>query len=381
MKTFFASPERAAEQELKSEIELAARLPLINELTHIIPDAFVILNRQRQIIYGNKTLMNMLGLEDSESITGLRLGEALQCIHAKEEEGGCGTTKYCRQCGAVNAMVKSQADPESVKEEDCRLTAGDENQAYEFKIRANTMDFDGKLFTIVVAQNDSHEKRRYALERTFFHDILNTAGGIQGIIELMKDASAEDMAEFIKLAESSSQTLVEEIHAQRELLAAENGQLELEFIPLNTFDIIESVAAIYKNHPVSEGKTIVIDDRSDGLFFSSDPRLLIRVLGNMLKNGLEAEPEGQTLKIGAKKRPDVIEFWVQNPRVIPEEIQLQIFQRSFSTKGTGRGLGTYSIKLLGEKYLKGKAAFISNSSDGTVFSISLPAGHKDVMDD
>jgi sensor histidine kinase regulating citrate/malate metabolism len=62
---------------------------------------------------------------------------------------------------------------------------------------------------------------------------------------------------------------------------------------------------------------------------------------------------------------------VKNDQVIPEDIQKQLFQRSFSTKGTGRGIGTYSIKLLTENYLKGKVSFVSNETDGTVFSIEL----------
>ena len=48
-----------------------------------------------------------------------------------------------------------------------------------------------------------------------------------------------------------------------------------------------------------------------------------------------------------------------------------MFQRSFSTKGAGRGLGTYSIKLLGEKYLNGKVGFISEQGRGTIFSVEL----------
>lgn len=38
---------------------------------------------------------------------------------------------------------------------------------------------------------------------------------------------------------------------------------------------------------------------------------------------------------------------------LPLLVQLQIFNRSFSTKGKGRGTGTYSMKLLTKRYLKG----------------------------
>jgi signal transduction histidine kinase len=63
---------------------------------------------------------------------------------------------------------------------------------------------------------------------------------------------------------------------------------------------------------------------------------------------------------------------VHNPVYIMPEIQLQIFQRSFSTKGSGRGLGTYSIRLFSERYLKGKVSFTSNPQEGTTFRVQYP---------
>ena len=64
---------------------------------------------------------------------------------------------------------------------------------------------------------------------------------------------------------------------------------------------------------------------------------------------------------------------VSNPEIMPQEVQFQIFQRSFSTKGeVGRGIGTYSMKLFGERYLGGKVDFVSYSPEGTTFRLSLP---------
>jgi len=54
-------------------------------------------------------------------------------------------------------------------------------------------------------------------------------------------------------------------------------------------------------------------------------------------------------------------------------VQARIFQRSFSTKAVrGRGLGTYSMKLFGERCLGGEVSFGSATGTGTVFSIRLP---------
>lgn len=55
-----------------------------------------------------------------------------------------------------------------------------------------------------------------------------------------------------------------------------------------------------------------------------------------------------------------------------KDIQLQIFQRSFSTKDETRGTGTYSIKMFTEQYLNGKVSFVSNEEERTVFSVFLP---------
>ena len=63
---------------------------------------------------------------------------------------------------------------------------------------------------------------------------------------------------------------------------------------------------------------------------------------------------------------------VWNSGVIPSNIQNRIFQRHFSTKASvGRGLGTFSMKLFGEKYLKGKVSFLSSVEKGTTFTFKL----------
>ena len=59
----------------------------------------------------------------------------------------------------------------------------------------------------------------------------------------------------------------------------------------------------------------------------------------MLKNTLEAIDRNNTITIGLNKNNDKIEFWVHNPGYIPRDVQIQIFQRSFSTKSVNRGIG------------------------------------------
>ncbi|MFP4498727.1 MAG: ATP-binding protein [Vulcanimicrobiota bacterium] len=104
----------------------------------------------------------------------------------------------------------------------------------------------------------------------------------------------------------------------------------------------------------------------------TDKTILRRVLSNLLKNALEASRKEDIIAMGCYKIEGNIIFKIQNPAYIPESIQSQIFQRSFSTKGKGRGSGAYSVRLLTTRYLKGTVDFTSNKAHGTEFIIKLP---------
>ena len=94
----------------------------------------------------------------------------------------------------------------------------------------------------------------------------------------------------------------------------------------------------------------------------------------MVKNALEATPEGGTVSLVAEQSGEGnIRISVHNAGVMPRSVQLQIFERSFSTKpGSGRGVGTYSVKLFTEQFLKGRVSFTSDPIRGTIFTVTLP---------
>jgi signal transduction histidine kinase len=166
--------------------------------------------------------------------------------------------------------------------------------------------------------------------------------------------------------------LIEEIVSQRDLAAAENGDIVVHPRKIGSRQLMREVADEYRHHPSAHRKSVVIDHLSCDVEFTSDPALLARVLANLVKNGLEASTPGQTVVLQSSLEEGSVVFRVRNEGVMPAAVQLQIYQRSFSTKGADRGLGTYSTKLLTERYLKGQATFVSNAELGTVFSVRLP---------
>ena len=94
---------------------------------------------------------------------------------------------------------------------------------------------------------------------------------------------------------------------------------------------------------------------------------------NMLKNAFEATEPGGTVELGCELQGRACRFFVSNAETIPPNVASKVFERSFSTKSdVGRGLGTYSMKLFGERILKGKVSFTTSEEYGTTFFIELP---------
>jgi signal transduction histidine kinase len=303
-----------------------------------------------------------------------RPGEVVGCVRPKEGPDGCGTSRYCTTCGAVEAILDSQSHNTQVVRE-CRiLTEG--NGAMELRVAATPMMLDGKRFIVVAVEDISQSKRVAVLQRAFFHDVLNTAGCISGyIVYLTKKPEAVN--EVSKLLMRLSEQLVEEINAQRDVVLAEAGDLTLQVDMLVTTEVLDELQKQYLNVPAAAQRKIELGHVWSGVIWT-DQRLLMRILGNMLKNALEATAPGEAVTLDCSSQGNDVVFSVHNPGVIPDEVQLQLFQRSFSTKGqAGRGIGTYSMKLFGERYLGGRVEFVSRIPEGTTFTLSLPKSRRD----
>lgn len=370
--TYFAPSERLPLDMIVKQSRVLQKLWDLQQIFDVLPDVTIILNRHRQVVFGNRALLELLGLQEIRRILGTRLGEILLCTHAGENKAGCGTSESCSTCGAAWTILNS-LEGNKVSHE-CRITVkrGEHHESLDFLVSGTPLRLEGEDFTIISLADVSDEKRRKALERIFFHDIINTADSLRAIVELLGyvDEPAK-IKELLRDLGDVTNILIEEILEQRDLASAENNELTVRKVPVQSEELLKELVNQFKNHQVSRGRFQRIDDRTENVLFVSDPVLLKRVLGNMLKNALEATKPGDTITLGAVRKDRQVHFWVHNPSPMPRQVQLQVFKRSFSTKGKGRGLGTYSMKLLTERYLKGTIWF-TVEDEGTTFLADYP---------
>ncbi|MBN2686203.1 MAG: PAS domain-containing sensor histidine kinase [Pontiellaceae bacterium] len=364
--------ERTSPEELQREIRYFVDHPEQFSILDALPDAIVILDQHRQITYANRALLSVYQEMTPEDIYGLRLGELINCAHKDDIPNGCGTSKRCTLCGANQAILTGLKGAQA--EEECRVNVQDSARALDLLIHSTPFSFMNKPFTMVLIKDIADEKRRKALEQTFFHDILNTAGGLQGYAELLLDSSCSELEElrFREMFPHITKQLVDEIEAQRLILQAENKQIALHYESFSPKELLHEIAELYALFQANDRRNIVVRVDENVGNIISDHTLLSRIIGNMTKNALEATHESETVTLRAERLPEGTVFSVHNPGAMPEEVQLQVFDRSFSTKGQNRGLGTYSIRLFGEEYLGGTVSFHSDEESGTTFKIVLP---------
>ena len=87
MNTKYAPADRSTiENLLESNLSLD-KITYLNEIFCSLSFIFCILDKNRQIVYTNDTLLKTLEVENIEQLLGKRFGEAINCRFAFEEEG------------------------------------------------------------------------------------------------------------------------------------------------------------------------------------------------------------------------------------------------------------------------------------------------------
>lgn len=379
-KSYFLPTRRDPEHKVLSRYKQMVTGEYLVEMLNAMPDIAAILNENRQIVFANQSLLHYIKAMDLYHLLGKRPGEVLHCINANQVTGGCGASPRCQYCGAIKAILESQKTKGKVIRE-CRMrvTNGEEEDYLDLRVTASHFMFKNHPHTILSIKDISDEKRRLILERIFFHDILNIAGSIKAFSEVLKtlqpDTSLKkdtELQECFDIMTKLSNELLEEIFAQRTLASAENGDLKPEIRPVSITTIFEEVVSYLSLFAISDAKQIRINPSIENAIVNADNSLVKRVVINLVKNALEATENGESVTLNSKIADNKVIIIVHNGMAMDNEVQAQIFQRSFSTKGNDRGIGTYSIKLLTERYLKGKVYFESNEEKGTTFFVELP---------
>lgn len=378
MNIFFDTIERSSEYEILKEKELFDKESFFKTLADSLPNPYLVLNLNRQIVFYNAAANAFFLNFTSPPYYGKRIGEAINCVKHCESPYLCGTSEFCSECDIGKNLKDIKINP-NPKLFDCLINA--ENKygnliSLSLSTKIINVDYFEKKWFIVSLLDISSKKNSEFLERIFYHDIINLAGGIYNLSNLLYEKFSDQLnnetKEIIEILNESCDHLLFELKSARDLSLAEKKELQVNLETIDIKRLFEKINRFFKNSELAFKKILLFDNINVPVIIP-DYSLLFRCLVNLIKNALEASSKGQIVKTTRYRKENKIIFEVYNQNAIPRDVQLKLFKKNFSTKSDkGRGIGLFSVKIITENYLKGKVYFTSNEIEGTKFFIELP---------
>lgn len=169
-----------------------------------------------------------------------------------------------------------------------------------------------------------------------------------------------------------SNTLIQQIDTMSSIASAFSNFAKMpaqQNEQLNVVQIVKLALDIF-NEPY-----ISFQSDSKELVAKLDRTQLIRVVTNLVKNGIQAIPlnaEKPQIIVKVFSEDNLIKITVEdNGMGISEENKIKIFEPKFTTKSSGMGLGLAMVKNIVETY-GGSITFTSQLGKGTVFTTTFP---------
>jgi len=168
-----------------------------------------------------------------------------------------------------------------------------------------------------------------------------------------------------------SKTLIQQIDTMSSIASAFSNFAKMpaqKNEKLNVVEVIDLALDIFTE------KYITFNSEEEIIIANFDRTQLIRVVTNLVKNAIQAIPEGREPMIFVDlkvENDDVVIKITDNGSGITEENKPMIFEPKFTTKSSGMGLGLPMIKNIIETY-KGSITFTSQEGKGTIFKVTFP---------
>lgn len=172
--TYFAPAERVSIEVVHRQASALSQPPLPEPLLDSPGTYFFVLNAQHQIVFATPNVRELTPGKQPQSVLGLRLGEFVNCIHAKQSPAGCGTSRDCRNCGWVQSTLSSLAGTPDSREFRLVRRVGTRSESLQLVVLSKPFTHDGEVFSAVALIRGGKTVSTSDLERLFFETVTRT---------------------------------------------------------------------------------------------------------------------------------------------------------------------------------------------------------------
>lgn len=208
------------------------------------------------------------------------------------------------------------------------------------------------------------------------HEIKNPLTPMKLSIQYLMHAQKSNSDNLAPLLKRVSQTLIEQIEGLSRIASEFSNFAKMPKARNEVFivnELVQSVHNLYMEEVSQNGYLRLALPEKDYAVYA-DKGHMSRVLTNLIKNALQAIPDGRTPDIKVKlyeADQKAVICVSDNGTGISEEMQDKVFYPNFTTKTSGMGLGLAISKSIIES-INGKIYFKTQIDKGTDFFIELP---------
>lgn len=270
-----------------------------------------------------------------------------------------------------------------IQESISKTMIGRKNEPIEWKrndeIGSLITEYNNMVITLEENANKLAQSERETawreMAKQVAHEIKNPLTplrlGIQMLDRSWKDKDPNFDAKFQKFSKSFLEQIDSLSHIASEFSNfAKMPELKLERISL--LDILSKAIQVFEQ---MDHVKIVCDEKSlQKCMIRVDKDQLLRSFNNLLKNAIEAIPDGKEgiINVFGNQHEKKIEIYIKdNGNGIPLNSRERIFAPNFTTKSSGTGLGLAFVKQAIEN-VGGNIYFTTEINVGTTFHIILP---------
>lgn len=361
--------------EVKEEIRRSRKKVSRDQVTlqtllNSIPEGILVLNRDGQIIFYNKTFLDFFDFS-KENIDGSRLTELIRFPEIIEA-----FAKALREQVRQNVSVGLAA-----------VTGAGIGKTLQISVSPLNDSETNRFFGVVGVFRDKTEVKRLEQVRIDFvanvsHELRTPLTSIKGYAQtLLQDLAVsrvEAIPKYTEIILKNSERLLTIVSDLLELSSLDSGK-PLEKSEVSTKAITSSVLA--QVEPIRAQKNITLSSQFEADKVWGDEMLIHQVLMNLIQNAIQHIPSSRSVKIEWKSVAKGVELSISDDgQGIAPEHQDRVFERFYrvdrdrSRDSGGTGLGLAIVKHIMLKH-EGSVKLESQINKGTTFKCFFPTGN------
>jgi two-component system sensor histidine kinase/response regulator len=264
-----------------------------------------------------------------------------------------------------------------------KLKALDEERRREQEVKERyQQELVVAVTSLTAANEELHQAAAFRgeVENIVHHDLkapLCVILAAPDLIRMMGGSLTEEQRSYLDMIENAGRRMLDMINRSLDLFKIEQGMYafrpESVDLLLVMHEVISHHAALMRGKHLSA--VILVDDRpalqTDTFEVPGERLLCYSMLGNLLKNAMEASPPGGAVTLRFERR-EAARMSICNRGAVPQNIRERFFEK-FSTSGKehGTGLGTYSARLIAEIH-GAQIAVDTSVPDCTTVTVCFP---------